>query len=115
MSQEERLEIDNLFTKLGDLRSESIIFRAEDFNLGLKIGEPLLLPLSAFQRSDPTVKSVADSSVRKGEALPISFQEVFPLLLVGHLLVACVLAIATIIFFRIIIVFIISILKCRVN
>jgi hypothetical protein len=53
VSQEEGLEINNLFPELSDCGRERIILCCEDFDLGLQIRKPLLLPLATLQGSNP--------------------------------------------------------------
>jgi len=51
--EEESLQVDNFFPQLRNLRRQCIVLAAEDLDLRLKISEPLLLSLAAFQRSHP--------------------------------------------------------------
>lgn len=53
VSKEKCLEIDNLLAKLGDSSREGVILCAKKLNLGLKVGEPLLLALSTLEGSNP--------------------------------------------------------------
>lgn len=53
MSKEKCLEIDNLLAKLGDSSREGVILRTKKLNLGLEVGEPLLLTLSTLEGSNP--------------------------------------------------------------
>lgn len=92
MSQKQRLEVDNLLTKLGDGGGKCIILRREDFDLGLEVREPLLLALSALEsrntvkRSSEPVHDECGSGLESHQDLPIPFQEVPPLLFISHLL-----------------------------
>jgi hypothetical protein len=52
VSQQERLQVHDLLTKLGHRRGKCIVLRREELDLGLEIGEPLLLPLTTLQSSD---------------------------------------------------------------
>lgn len=54
VSKEHCLEVDDFFAHLSNLRRQSIVFCAEELNLGLQIGKPLLLPLATLQGSNPT-------------------------------------------------------------
>lgn len=47
--EQEGLEVDDFFAKLGDLRSQGIVLTTEHFHLGLQVRQPLLLALTTFQ------------------------------------------------------------------
>ena len=53
VGQKQRLEVDNLFAKLSDGGTEGIVLRAEELNLCLEVGEPLLLTLTTLECSNP--------------------------------------------------------------
>lgn len=55
VSQQKGLEVHNLLTKLGHRGGKCIIFGREELNLGLKIGEPLLLALTTLESSDTDI------------------------------------------------------------
>lgn len=55
MRKKQRFETHNLFAKLGDCGSQSVVFCAEDLDLLLQVGKPLLFPLPAFESSDSVV------------------------------------------------------------
>lgn len=50
--EKQRLQVDNLLTQLGDSGREGVILGAEQLHLGLEVGKPLLLPLTALERGD---------------------------------------------------------------
>lgn len=52
VSQQESLEIHNLLSELGHGGGQRIILCGEELNLGLEVGQPLLLPLTTLQRRD---------------------------------------------------------------
>jgi hypothetical protein len=56
VSKEERLEVNNFLAKLSDGSRESIVLCAEELNLGLEVGKPLLLALSALEGSNPNLR-----------------------------------------------------------
>lgn len=51
--QQECLELDNLFAQLGALRRQSVVLLRKNFDLGLEVGQPLLLSLPTLKSSDP--------------------------------------------------------------
>jgi hypothetical protein len=53
VGKKQRLEVDHLLAQLRHLCAQGIVLAAEDLHLGLQIGEPLLLALTTFERSDP--------------------------------------------------------------
>lgn len=53
VSEKKCLEVDNFLAKLSDGSRESIVLGTEELDLGLKVGKPLLLTLSALEGSDP--------------------------------------------------------------
>lgn len=55
MGQQEGLEIHNLLAKLGYRGGKCIVLCREELNLGLEIGEPLLLPLTTFEGRDTII------------------------------------------------------------
>lgn len=59
MSEQQGFQVDNFFTELGHCGSESIILGSEQLNLGLKVGQPLLLALSTFERRNPVDQLVS--------------------------------------------------------
>lgn len=61
MCQQQGLQVHNFFTKLSHCSSESIVLRGEQFNLGLKVGQPLLLALPTFERRNPVGTHVSAS------------------------------------------------------
>ena len=52
VGKEQRLEVDNLLAKLSDGGRQSVVLGAKEFDLGLKVGKPLLLTLSALEGSN---------------------------------------------------------------
>lgn len=52
MGEQKCLEIDNFFAKLGHGGGQRVIFRSEQLNLGLQVGQPLLLPLTTLEGGD---------------------------------------------------------------
>lgn len=59
VSEQQGFQVDNFFTELGHCGSESIILGSEQLNLGLKVGQPLLLALSTFERRNPVDQLVS--------------------------------------------------------
>lgn len=53
--EKQRLKADYLFTQLGDGSGECIILCAEDFDLLLQVGKPLLFALATLQSSDSVI------------------------------------------------------------
>jgi hypothetical protein len=53
MSKQKGLEVDYLLAKLRHSGGKGIVLSAEQLNLGLQIGKPLLLALTALERSNP--------------------------------------------------------------
>jgi hypothetical protein len=53
MGEQERLKVHNLVSQRLDLCTKRVILCAEDLYLLLQVCKPLLLSLSALQRSDP--------------------------------------------------------------
>ena len=53
VGKEQGLEVDNLLTELSDSCRQSVVLCTEELNLGLQIGKPLLLALSALECGDP--------------------------------------------------------------
>lgn len=53
VSKQQGLEINNLFPKLSDLGRQCVILLAKQFDLLLEVGQPLLLALATFERSNP--------------------------------------------------------------
>ena len=74
MLKEQSLQADNFFSKGMDLGCEGVILRAEHFDLGLQVLQPLLFSLPAFEGSNSgcrqleLIKSNQDLGI-----LPISF------------------------------------------
>ena len=58
VSKQEGFKPHDLLTQLRDGGSERIIFSAENLDLLLEIGEPLLLALATLERSDSGTMSV---------------------------------------------------------
>lgn len=52
MCQQQRLEVDNLFPQLSNGGRQRVVLSAEQLDLGLEVSQPLLLSLSALERSD---------------------------------------------------------------
>ncbi len=48
MRKQKRFQIHDFFAQLCDLRREGVVFRTEDLDLGLEVGQPLLLALAAL-------------------------------------------------------------------
>lgn len=52
VGKKKRLQIDDLFSELCYLRRQGVVLSTEHFDLGLQVGQPLLLSLAAFKSSD---------------------------------------------------------------
>lgn len=52
VSKQKRLEVDDLLAQLSDGRTKSVILCAEELDLSLQIGKPLLLSLTTLEGSD---------------------------------------------------------------
>lgn len=59
VSQQESLEVHNLLSELGHGGSQRIILGGEKLDLGLEIGQPLLLPLTTLQSRDTVMRILA--------------------------------------------------------
>lgn len=59
VGEQEGLEVHNLLAKLGHRGGKCIVLCREELNLGLEIGEPLLLPLTTLEGRD-TIKMLAE-------------------------------------------------------
>ena len=53
MSEKQCLEVDNLFAQLCDSGGKSVVLCTKELDLGLEVGQPLLLALSTLESSDP--------------------------------------------------------------
>lgn len=65
VSKQEGLEINNFLTELGDGCRKGIVFRTEQLHLGLKVGQPLLLTLTAFECGHPRTRVSVYTVLRK--------------------------------------------------
>jgi len=63
VSKQQGLEVDDLLTKLGDGSRESIVLCAEQLDLGLQVGKPLLLSLTALEGSDTIAVSIDENTI----------------------------------------------------
>lgn len=52
VSQQKGFQVDNFLSELSDGSGQSIVFRGKELNLGLEVGQPLLLALTALQGRD---------------------------------------------------------------
>lgn len=52
VGDQQRFEINDLFSKLSYRLGEGIIFGAKEFNLGLEVSQPLLLALTTLEGSN---------------------------------------------------------------
>ena len=84
--QEQSFKTNDFFPQLGYLTRKSIILGRKQFNLGLQICKPLLLPLTTFERSN-SARSISKSQEQtmSNHGIPVPLQEILSLLLISHL------------------------------
>lgn len=66
------LELEELFSQLGVLRVKLVVLTAIDLDFGLEVGQPLLLSLTTFERSN-SAKWLVMICERLTSDLPVSF------------------------------------------